>query len=156
MTNEPAILALVQSLAEDLRSARTALDGRLTLIEHRWDEQWHDLSHDVSMMRGELSETREAVAGLRDHMARDATMVQRHLDEASRMIRSLENAYDGLEDREEKAAAFAKGREAERYRYVQFARVVGRVVTHRAFLIVLASLAALGVSVINALRWWGW
>lgn len=121
------------------------------------------VQHDVSMMRGELSEMREAQNGIRDARARDEVWVQRHIEEmrggiaeVRRAVADLRQMSDDRDDREYKAAAFAKGREAERYRYVQFARRAGAVVSHRAFLIVVASLAALGVSVINAVRWWGW
>jgi uncharacterized membrane-anchored protein YhcB (DUF1043 family) len=147
-----AILQLVQTINSRLDSITAHFGRQFERIEDGLDR----VQHDVSMSRGELAETRESVAGLREHMARDAARVQEHMAQAMRMINSMENAVDGMEDRAERAAAFAKGREAERYKYLSFAGKVGRAVTHRAFLISLAALAALGVSVINAVRWWLW
>jgi hypothetical protein len=136
-----ALLQLVESI-----------DRRLSLFGEMNTRRLDELQHDLTMLRGESAETRESVAGLRDHMARDAVMVQRHMDQAQSMIRSLENVYDGFEDRAEKAEAFKRGREAERYRVVQFARKVLAVVSHRAFIALAIALTA----AVNGLRWWGW
>lgn len=128
----------IATLRTDMNTAHAGLRADLGVVQH-----------DVSMLRAETAETREAVAGLRDHMTRDAVMVQRHMEDAMRMIRSVENVIDGYEDREERAAAFAKGRIAERARWWRWGRLAWHVLSSKG----AVALALLLMGAIMGLHW---
>jgi uncharacterized protein YoxC len=125
-----------------------SIDARLAQLGKRFDA----VQQDVARLRGETSALEESVNGLRNAVATRDAWVQRHIDQVTSSISDLRQMEEDAREREWKAAGFAKGREAERYRVVQFARKVLAVVSHRASIALAIALTA----AVNGLRWWGW